>query len=232
MKRYTITAIPGAGFGAGIFGGLVPHLIDYPMDAISLPGHDKRVAGPALATIADMAAIVRGNCDGLPGKSVILLGHSMGALVAMEAASHQAVAGLVLLGAAAKMPVNKDFLTAARDDPGSAFEMMIKWSVFRDHPQAGAVRIVLSSLLREAENGVLYADLAACNAYAGPSDIGKPAAVISGSHDKMASAEEGQKLAGMLGGTFAHIENCGHMMMVEKPLETAVEIKKFISTLT
>lgn len=228
MKNYTIIAIPGAGFGAGVYGELSRELA---VKALSFPGHARGVAGPAPATIADMADIVRRRCAGLPAASVVLLGHSMGALVAMEAAPHEAVAGLVLVGAAARMPVNEALLAAARDEPETAFAMMLKWGVYRDLPRAEAVRGQLLSLLREAEGGVLYTDLLACNTYAGPEGSGKPLAILAGSHDKMTPPEEGKKLAGALGGAFTLIENCGHMTIAEQPAATALEIGKFINTL-
>ena len=59
QKRQTIIALHGAGMQAGIWGGIVPHLLDYHVTALSLPGHDPKKADTPLQSIADMAAWLR-----------------------------------------------------------------------------------------------------------------------------------------------------------------------------
>ncbi len=224
--RIRILAIHGAGMNAGIFSSLVPHLRDFRLEAINLPGHKDGVS--PLHDIASMAQYVRDIMAKDAAGSNILMGHSMGALVAMEAAVDASVAGLVLLGASARMPVNADLLKTAKDDPQKAQELVTKWSVFKDHPQADAVKQVVSSIMRDTNPAALYTDFKACDDYQGPSKTELPALVISGEGDKMVPPEKSRELAGHLGGLYACVPLCGHMMMQEKPLEIAAETAKFI----
>lgn len=228
-KRMHIMGIPGAGMNAGAWGGLAPHLTEFYFEPLSLPGHYALSGGKPLPTLAEMVDFVRNRLDGTPEKSIVLMGHSMGALLAMEAAAHAAVAGIVLMGAAQKMPVHQDLLAAAKDDLGKAVEMIIKWGVFRDHPQIGAMRMILAALMREPEPDALYWDLRACNDYQGaPAACNKPVLVIAGEDDKLTPPAESMALAEHLQGKYVAFPSCGHMMMIEKPLETAGEISRFI----
>src|SRR5687768_16028115 len=108
--RMTIIAVPGAGMNAGVWAGIAPHLAEFHVDALSLPGHGAAPDDLPLRTLEEMTAFLRRRLDGRPGNSAVLLGHSMGALLAMEAAAHPSVAGIALLGAARRMPVHPDLL--------------------------------------------------------------------------------------------------------------------------
>lgn len=235
QKRQTIIALHGAGMHAGIWGGIMPHLLDYHVSPVTLPGHDPKKDDKPLASIAEMAAWVRNHIAGLPQNlSYVLMGHSMGALVALEAAQDPAVQSVVLLGAAAKMPVNTELLSLAAADPAEAGAMIRKWGVYKAHPQAEAVATVVKAIMLSARQAALAVDLKACNDYtdgaAAAAALQKPALVICGDADKMTRAVDGQELADMLPqGQHALLSDCGHMMMVEHPIETAIEIKRFLS---
>lgn len=235
--RKTLVAIHGAGMNAAVWGGITPHLLDYGLRAMSLPGHDPRAGGALIPNISDMAAWVRQRMEGMPPGSVVLMGHSMGALVALAAASDPAVSGLVLLGASAKMPVNPDLLKTAREQPNEAIGLVIKWGVDPAHPQVGAVRTVLGSLMHGVDPKAIANDLAACDAFKSGEELARqvavPSLVLAGQHDKMAKASEGEKLSTLMPRSHFHLlTDCGHMMMVERPIETAQEIKDFVKNLS
>ncbi|MBI1214713.1 MAG: alpha/beta fold hydrolase [Alphaproteobacteria bacterium] len=231
--RKTIVALHGAGVTGAVWGGIVPHLLDFSFRALTFPGHDPRVEGEPLQDISGMAGWVREKItDSAPG-SVVLLGHSMGALVALEAASSPAVGGIALLGAGAKMPVNEALLTAARDNPTEAAGMIAKWGVDAAHPQAGAVRTVLSGFMAGTSPAAVGADLAACNGYENGEAAAKavkcPALILAGAHDKMVPAKASAALAELMEqGDLRVLADCGHMAMLERPLEAANEIKPFV----
>jgi pimeloyl-ACP methyl ester carboxylesterase len=199
--------------------------------AVDLPGHGKS-AGAALTSIAGMADWVAALLDAAGVAKAALVGHSMGALVALEAAARHGgrVSALALLGAAPKMPVHPDLLAAAEANDHVAFELMTSWG-FGPSGQLGGARVPGSWLMGGSERlleriapGVLHADLAACNAYAeGVEDAAKvacPALVVMGAADKMTPARAGAKLAAAIPGARSIvIPACGHMMLAEKPDE-------------
>lgn len=221
----TLIAIHGAGMSTGIWGILSEKL---PCRALSLPGHGE-APGPLRPSIAAMAAWVEEQIKDEPSGSVILMGHSMGALVALEAAKFSSVAALVLMGCAARMPVHPDLLKQAANAPEAAATMILKWGVSPAHPEASAL------VKQQMQSSTLLNDLTACNAYqhgeTAAKSIGKPALVLAGADDKMTKASEGKALAEMLGAQFRVVQGCGHMLMVENPLEIAREIKTFRTSL-
>ncbi|MFN7113735.1 MAG: alpha/beta fold hydrolase [Alphaproteobacteria bacterium] len=234
-KRILIIAVHGAGLQGGFYGALAPHLIDFAFKPLTLPGHDARRPAPLAGDIPAMAAFVAAEIDAVPAEyDVVLLGHSMGALTALAAAAHPRVTALVLTGAALTMPVNPELLTMARDNPAAAAETIAKWGVWRDHPQAETLRGILGSLMASVPQGALAVDLAACNAYtdaaAAAAQVQKPALVLAGDADKMTPLAGAQALTEALPqAVFAVMEQAGHMLPIEKPLECAKEIKDFLS---
>jgi pimeloyl-ACP methyl ester carboxylesterase len=220
-----IIAIHGAGMQAGIWEILSQNL---PCRALSLPGHGE-TAGPLRSSIADMAAWVEEQIKGRPAGSIVLMGHSMGALVALEAAKSPAVAALVLMGAAARMPVHPDLLKQAATAPEAGAAMILKWGISPSRTEAGGL------VKQQMEPTALANDLAACHAYsqgeATAKAVHKPSLVIAGADDKMTKPAEGKALAEILEARFHLASACGHMMMVENPLEIAREIKAFMAAI-
>ncbi|HMA15290.1 MAG TPA: alpha/beta hydrolase [Kiloniellaceae bacterium] len=208
--------------------------------AVDLPGHGKS-DGEALTSIAAMADWVTALLDAVDVGTAALAGHSMGALVALEAAARHAgrLRALALLGAAPKMPVHPDLLAAAKADDHAAFDLMTSWG-FGPAGQLGGARVPGSwlmgggeRLLERVRPGVLHADLAACNAYADGMDsaakVECPTAVIMGSDDRMTPARAGAKLAAAIPAARAiTIPACGHMMLAEKPDETLDALKTIL----
>lgn len=233
-RKKHLLAIHGAGMHGGVWGSLVAGL-SLPCQAVSFPGHG-RTEGAFLPSIETMAAWIGARLAEHPPHTVILLGHSMGALVALASAQHPAVAGLALLGAAARMPVHPELLHQAANDPDTAADMILKWGVSPVHPQAFAVRTVLREQMQAAAPGALYSDLKACNDWQGGAEAAKavtqPALVIGGADDKLTRAAEGQALAGLMPqGQFHLMADSGHMLMVERPAETAQAINVFAEAL-
>lgn len=208
--------------------------------AVDLPAHGKS-AGAALTSIEALADWTVSLLDEVGAEKAALAGHSMGALVALEAAARHPgrLRALALLGAAPKMPVHPDLLAAAAADDHAAFDLMTSWG-FGPAGHLGGARVPGSWLMGGGERllerirpGVLSADLAACNAYAAGMDsaakVACPVLVVMGAADKMTPARAGAKLAAAIpGAEQAVIPGCGHMMLAEKPDETLDALKTIL----
>lgn len=233
-RKKIILAVHGAGLNGGFYGALAPHVIDYLFKPITLPGHDVRRGDALCLDIAAMAEWLCGQIDELPAEhDVVLLGHSMGALVALEAGDHPRVQSLILSGVAAAMPVNPDLLAQAQSDAAAAGVMIAKWGIARQHPQADILRDILGSLMSAVPQTALAHDLTACNAYQGAATaaarVQKPVLILAGDADRMTPIEGAQALAEMLSqAVFSIMPAAGHMVPIEKPLETGHEIKGFL----
>lgn len=197
--------------------------------AIDLPGHG-RSEGVAASTITRSAEWLVRLLDRLGIGRTALVGHSMGALIALETAAcaPERIGRLALLGAAPRMPVHPGLLAAAADDLPRAAAMIAEWGIGAAAKLSGGgtpgVSLTTSAkrLLEASRPGVLAAALAACNAYAdGETRAGAircPTLVLCGAQDRMTPARQGQKLAGMVpGARLVTVPAAGHMMMLERP---------------
>ncbi|MEM7221207.1 MAG: alpha/beta hydrolase [Pseudomonadota bacterium] len=201
----------------------------YRVIAPDLPGHGLS-APPAIDSVADYADWIAALLDALAIDRCVLVGHSMGSLIAYAtAASHpQRIDKVALLGTSAPMPVSDALLGAAADDHPAAFAMGNTWS----HSPTGRLGRggtpgtwnLMSGLrlLERSAPGVYHADLAACNGFdqaAFPAvESTTPALVIAGAKDQMTPPKAGIKVAaGLPNCTQVTLPDCGHSMLSEAP---------------
>lgn len=196
--------------------------------AVDLPGHGKS-AEPALSSIRDMAAWAVGVLDAAGIKKAALVGHSMGSLIALEAAASapQRVEKLVLVATAFPMKVSDALLNTARARDHAALEMINVWS----HSAAGQTggnrapgQWIMGASMRLLERTAepLYNDFDACNQYAAGADsaakVACPVLMISGSRDLMTPPRSAKPLAEKLANLESvTIEGSGHDLMAEQP---------------
>jgi pimeloyl-ACP methyl ester carboxylesterase len=202
--------------------------------AVDLPGHGHS-GGPPLTRIEAMADWLVawltkvGSGETAP---LVLIGHSMGSLVALEAAVRlQAhVQHLFMLGTSVPMPVAPFLLDAARDDEPKAMALVNRWShspaAWRGGNRGGGHGLWLPALnlriMERQKPGVLLNDLAACNAYQhgieAAVQLGCPVTIIAGTADRMTPAKSARKLAAKLpNATLVEIPGAGHALMAEAP---------------
>jgi len=194
--------------------------------ALDLPGHG-RSAGPFLTSIGQMSAWLDAFMTAAGLASANLLGHSMGALVAIDfaAANPARCDSIILAGVAASMSVNPQLLGAAKENDPLAIELIESWSYAKQSHPAGHEKPDGSATTRRPllaeSDGVLFADLNACNDYYDAQQnfraLQKPVTVIAGAQDRMTPAKAGKALADSREGTsFVLIEAAGHNMMIER----------------
>ena len=209
--------------------------------AVDLPAHG-RSEGPALNAVGEMAGWIKEVLDEKKIKSAVIVGHSMGSLVALEfAARHPEIAErIALIGTAYPMKVGDAFLDAARRNDSSAFDMETIWGhapqvPFAGNPNPGMWMYgdTLARLGRLAP-GVLHTDLNACNTYAGgieaAAKVKCPALFILGARDMMTPPRGAEEL-------IAKIENSkstrfaisGHSLMAEAPDATLDALIAFLA---
>jgi pimeloyl-ACP methyl ester carboxylesterase len=199
--------------------------------APDLPGHG-RSSGKPLPTIAEMADWTAALIQAAGATRARLIGHSMGSLIALEtAARHPAkVSGLSLIGTAATMTVGPDLLRAAEANDQAAIDMVSIWGLGFQAELGGSLAPGLwmhsgaQRVLEQCRPGVLYNDLAACNAYQGAlaaaATITVPATLILGERDMMTPAKAGKALAAAIPHAKTIVlPGAGHMMMAERPDE-------------
>ncbi len=201
----------------------------YPVLSIDLPGHG-RSDDPARPTIGAYADVVVGVLDAAGFGEALVVGHSMGSFIGLDLAFRypERVASLVLIGVSETMPVHPELLAAAEANDHLAFDLVTSWSHTRrshigGHPTPGLWVLGASvRLLERSRPGVLYNDLAACNAHESASlqasRVMAPTLVLMGERDLMTRPRSASALAGTFpDAMMVTIPDAGHMVMVEQP---------------
>ena len=204
----------------------------YGVLAVDLPGHG-RSAGPALNSVEAMADWLLAVLEAAGVRKALLVGHSMGSLIALEAA-HRApakVRALAMLGTTYPMKVSDALLATARDDEGTAIDMVNIWShsTIAHKPSSpgpgfsvmGGARRLMQRMSAINPDQLFYNDFSACNAYANGEAAAQavrcPVLFIFGAKDMMTPARSTK----LLTGTIAHGKvvqvDAGHSLMSEQP---------------
>lgn len=208
--------------------------------AVDLPGHG-RSAGPPLASVEALANWVPDLLDAAGIERVTLVGHSLGALAVLEAASRHAgrVERIALLGPAVPMAVSEALLEAARADDPIAYELIVGWShsaarLLGGNPVPGMwMAGTAFRLMTRSRPGTLYADLMACAAYDGGLEAANttrcPALLVLAARDLMAPTKAAQALIATLADKrVVTLPDCGHAMMAEQPDAVLDALREFL----
>ncbi len=209
--------------------------------AVDLPGHG-RSRGDPLPSVAAIADWLVALLDAMRVEHAMLVGHSMGALAALDMGGKHPgrVAKLALLGPAVPMPVSDVLLEAAKRDDHVAFELINGWS-FSPGDQLGGNQLPgvwmmgnAMRLLERSRPGVLHTDLLACHGYAdgltAAAKIRCPVLLILGQRDQMAPAKNSAALITALAEKrVVTIPDCGHSLMTEAPDTVLDALREFLS---
>lgn len=200
--------------------------------AVDFPGHGWS-EGPALESIAAMADWTAALIEAAGLKSAAVVGHSMGALVAIDTAARvpDKVRALGLCGVAAEMPVHPEMLESAKANTLKVQELMTFWGIGNALHKGGMVspglwlRREALAVLSNNKPGVIHKDLAACNGYKDATTRGGavkcPTVLVLGDGDLMTPAAKARPLAAAIAGARTVVVNdSGHFMIVERPDES------------
>ena len=200
--------------------------------AVDLPGHG-RSAGTPLPDVAAAADWLLQLLDAAGVKQAALVGHSMGSLIALEAASRapERASRLVMVGTAYPMKVSDALLSTARETPLKAIDMVNAFShsgiaAKPSYPGPGAWlhgggRALMRRIQAgQTETNLFAHDFKVCDAYAGGMDAAArvtcPAHLILGDRDQMTSPKQTKDIAAALKAQ-VHLVPAGHALMAEAP---------------
>lgn len=218
----------------------------YAVLALDLPGHGRSV-GPALASVEAMAAWVLDVLAGLNVKQAALIGHSMGSLIALQAAAQapERVSALGLLGTANPMKVSDALLKACLESEPQAFDLINRFSHSSLSHLPGSPGPGFSvywqgrRLMERQAPKVLLNDFSACNAFLGGEaaalQIRCPTLILCGEKDAMTPPRAAQGLHDILsknlgsGLSYQVIQDCGHALMAEQPDLTLLALRGFLA---
>jgi pimeloyl-ACP methyl ester carboxylesterase len=199
--------------------------------APDLPGHG-RSRGAALDSVEKLAAWTVQLLDAAGVQQAMLVGHSMGSLIALETA-HQSparVIRLALVGTAYPMKVSDALLNTARDNENAAIDMVAAYSHSSTAQKpgspgpggwtiGGAIRLMQRMGARNPEQ-LFYTDFSACNNYANDAaaaSVKCPVLVLGGTKDMMTPARAAKGLLAAMPQARTVMLDCGHSLMQEQP---------------
>lgn len=203
--------------------------------AVDLPAHG-RSPGPPPASIGEAATQLLALLDARGVQHAAWVGHSMGSLIALEAAAQapERAWHLALLGTAAPMLVSDALLGTAATDPLAAMRMVNTFShsslaATPGYPGPGAwlhganqalMERTQAGWQRQGGGNLFLHDFQLCNGYTAALDAAArvrcPATVVAGSRDQMTPARAAAPLVQALHAEWATLP-CGHALMQEDP---------------
>jgi len=200
--------------------------------APDLPGH-MRSAGPALASVEALADWALALLDAAGVQRAALGGHSLGSLVALQAAARapSRATRLLMLGTCVPMPVPQPLLDLGRSDVQAAIDRIVMFSFSTlapkpSYPGPGAwLRGSARQLVRQVQAAggdplLFHTDFNACNAYVGglaaAARVTCPAHLVLAEQDQMTLPRNAREIASSLKAT-VHTVPGGHFLMQEQP---------------
>ncbi|HET7796224.1 MAG TPA: alpha/beta hydrolase [Rhizobacter sp.] len=215
--------------------------------AVDLPGHG-RSAGPALGSVEASAQWLIDLLDAAGVQRTALVGHSMGSLIALEAAARlgERATHLVLVGTAIPMKVSPALLTTSLEAPLKAIDMVnaFSHSTLGAKPSSPAPGFWLRggnrALMRRQQaayaaaghGNLFHQDFLVCDSYtAGLEAAAKvrcPARLILGANDQMTAPKGTAAVAAALHANCVTLP-AGHSLMGEAPDGVLNEVQSFIS---
>lgn len=200
--------------------------------AVDLPGHG-RSAGRPPASVEAAADWLLAALDAAGVGQAALVGHSMGSLIALEAAARAPAraARLVMVGTAYPMKVSDPLLSTARDDPLRAIDLVNAFShagfaAKPSYPGPGAwLHGGDRALMRRMQAGqpalnLFHHDFSVCNAYANglaaASQVQCRAHLVLGDRDQMTAPKQAHEVGKALRAQ-VHTVAAGHALMAEAP---------------
>ncbi|MEY4268412.1 MAG: hypothetical protein RIS90_2947 [Pseudomonadota bacterium] len=214
--------------------------------AVDLPGHCRSAGEPA-ATVEAAAEVVVALLDAAGLAQAVLVGHSFGALVALEAAARAParVRQLVLVGVAAPMKVSPALLDASLNEPMRALAMVNVFSRSTLAPPPSALgpgtwvygaslalgRRVLAS---NRKVNLFHTGFLACDRYAGAEAavdrVTCPVLFLLGSQDQMTPPKAAQTLVAKARDGRVVLLPGGHHQMTETPEAMLTALTDFLKS--
>jgi len=217
--------------------------------AIDLPGHCKS-GGDAPESVEQAADFIGALLDAAGVQKAALVGHSWGALIALEAASRlgERVSHLTLVGVASPLRVSPVLLENSVSDPEQALKLINVFSRSTLAPPPSALgpgtwvyntnlalgRRVLRS---NTQVNVFHRGFKACDSYANGEAairaVACPVLFILGAQDQMAPPKAAQSLVHAAKDSgkavTVHTVPVGHHQMTEAPDDTLFALARFLS---
>jgi pimeloyl-ACP methyl ester carboxylesterase len=209
----------------------LPHSPTYALD---LPGHGRSEGQGRDSTSAYGDWLVE-FLDAVGEDQAVLVGHSMGGAIVLDAALRHAgrVAGLGLVSTGARLRVAPAILDGILEDPEAAVRLICDLA-FGSETSPETVRLGRRQM-GAIPPVVIHGDFVACNAFDVMDrleEITAPALVLCGTQDHLTPSKYSVYLRARIARSALHlVEGAGHMVMVERPEAVVEALSGFLESL-
>lgn len=231
--RPPILLIHGAGSDHGIWPLELRRLDGWRVIAIDLPGHGGS-PGAAPASIGEYSQAIWSFINTMGIYHVILAGHSLGGMIAIEMALHEPerISSLILLGVSMH-PIRQPELCARLERPPDQQRLLVLLEKILFSPGCDPLlKKTIMKSLAPARLSLLCSDWKLALNHEPPDDLHAircPVLVVSGADDRMAPPSGGRALAELMpSAQFEVIPKAGHALLVEQPEEVGGRILSFL----
>jgi pimeloyl-ACP methyl ester carboxylesterase len=232
----TIVFVHGSGDSSRIWRHVISYLSEFNCVALDLPGHGARIEspGPRSMSVADYAQDVTQQLEQRDLSGICLAGHSLGGAIALYMAVHfpSLVGSLALIGTGARLRVAPQLLEMASGDPEKATGHLAEMGISSGDSSMATEEYQREERAPLAGPGILYRDLAACDAFDMMADLDRiyqPAIIITGEQDRMTPPKYAHYLKDHLANsTLAMIPNAGHFVPYEQPEAVAAALASWL----
>jgi pimeloyl-ACP methyl ester carboxylesterase len=225
-----VVCLHGAGGNGQLFAGLMTGLeASHSVIAFDQPGHGRSGSLDSLADIGRMADFTGKLLDALELDSAVLVGHDMGAAVAIRCALDRpaSVRALVLCSAGDRFDVSVETLELARRVRDGKERRPFDASVFSKKTSPDVMKQAFMEGMK-TDPRATYGDLVACSQWADADrlgEIGAATTVIHGDDDHEWLKTRAAALATAIpGAVLDTIPDAGHSLLLEAPVPLAQKI--------
>jgi len=232
----TIACMHGAGGNSGLFTDVLERLgAEHSPLAFDFPGHARSGSLDSLGSIVRLAAHTRALLGKLGIERCVLLGGSMGGMVALEAAltAPELVRALVLVATGARVTVSDEYLERQRlVTEGKARREFNR----ADYPASATPEMLRRGFMEDLKTDprVVYQNALAVRDFDREKDLGRvscPTLVVVGEDDAETRASS-DLLASRIPGARKHvIPKCGHRVALVAPEALANAVLDFLREL-
>ncbi len=232
-EHLPVVFVHGSGDSARVWDAVIAALPCRTGVALDLPGHgvERDRPGPPEMSVADYAGWVRDELGRRGLSQVCLVGHSLGSAIAQRLAvdAPDLVRRVVLVGGGARLRVLPAMLEAAREQPDVAAARLAELGFADAHADQRDAQLAQPA---DFAPGMLYRDLAACDAFDMMAELGRlaqPTLIVTGEQDRLTPPKYATYLRDHLPhATLVLIPGAGHHLPVEAPTALAAAITTWL----
>jgi pimeloyl-ACP methyl ester carboxylesterase len=234
-----VLCLHDAGLQSSLFGGLLAALgPDTRAIAFDLPAHGRSGSLDALPSIEEMAETASWVASWCRAERPLLVGHGMGALLALEWAQSQgdSISGLVLCGVGLSLGISDEAIeTMRRVTRGKAPRPFDPKRVSPDGSPDLMKRAYMEGL--QTDPRATLVDLEASRRWSdafsdSARSIACPCRVLGGAAEPPQSQKRAEDLSNSLSqATFSLVEGAAHLLPLEQPAGLASEVREMAAAL-